>query len=82
MKRVKAACIYQTLIFLQKDDCGFDKEYQKELNRAEFEKYKTTLEKTRTRYRIMDETWQEDGSLVVHVRKQYNDKADVEEYFA
>ena len=24
---------------------------------------------------------QEDGSLIVHVRKQYNDKADVTEYF-
>lgn len=41
MKRVKSACILQTLVFMQK----------------------------------------EDGSIIVRVRKQYNDKADVSEYF-
>ena len=29
-----------------------------------------------------DETEEADGSILVHVRKQYNDKADVSEYFA
>ncbi len=82
MKRVKAACIYQTLIFTQKEDTGFDKAYLKQLNREEFEKYKASLDKSRTRYQIVDEQEQADGSLLVHVRKQYNDKADVTEYFA
>ena len=40
-----------------------------------------TLERTKTKYQIIDITEQEDGSIVVHVRKQYNDKADVSEYF-
>lgn len=82
MKRVKAACILQTLVFAQKEDCGLSREAVLETNRREVAHYKQTLERTRTRYRIDSETEQEDGSIVVRVRKQYNDKADVAEYFA
>ncbi|MBR3818593.1 MAG: hypothetical protein IKJ41_05520 [Clostridia bacterium] len=32
-------------------------------------------------YKIVDTVEQEDGSVVVRVRKQYNDKSDVSEYF-
>jgi len=81
MKRVKAACILQTLVFMQKEDCGLSKNSIIETNRREFEHYKQTMEKTRTRYQIISQEEQEDGSLVVRVRKQYNDKADVSEYF-
>ena len=81
MKRVKAACILQTLVFMQKEDCGLSKNFIIESNRREFEYYKQTMEKTRTRYQIISQEEQEDGSLVVRVRKQYNDKADVSEYF-
>ena len=80
MKRVKAACILQTLVFMQKEDCGLSKNSIIETNRREFEHYKQTMEKTRTRYQIISQEEQEDGSLVVRVRKQYNDKADVSEY--
>ena len=44
MKRVKAACIFQTLIFSQKDDCGISIEQRLKLNRGEVEKYKISLE--------------------------------------
>lgn len=81
MKRVKSACILQTLVFSQKDDIGLSRETILKLNRDELEKYKKTMERTRTRYQILDETEEADGSLVIHVRKQYNDKADVSEYF-
>ena len=81
MKRVKAACILQTLVFMQKEDCGLSKNFIIETNRREFEHYKQTMEKARTRYQIISQEEQEDGSLVVRVRKQYNDKADVSEYF-
>ena len=81
MKRVKAACILQTLVFIQKEDCGLSKNSIIETNRREFEHYKQTMEKTHTRYQIISQEEQEDGSLVVRVRKQYNDKADVSEYF-
>lgn len=81
MKRVKAACILQTLVFAQKPDMGYSKERAQKLNEEEVEHYKATLERARTRYQILDAAPQEDGSIIVHVRKQYNDKADVSEYF-
>lgn len=81
MKRVKAACVLQTLVFSQKDDCGFSKELQTKYNHEEVTKYKASLEKARTRYQIAEETEQADGSVLVRVKKQYNDKADVSEYF-
>ena len=82
MKREKAACILQTLVFQQKDDHGLTSEQALMLNREEFQRYKRTLECTATRYQIVSEEEQEDGSILVRVRKQYNDRADVSEYFA
>ncbi|HIZ56696.1 MAG TPA: hypothetical protein H9671_10990 [Firmicutes bacterium] len=82
MKRVKAACILQTLVFAQKPEMGYSKDHALKINHEEIEHYKAMLERTKTRYQIIDEVEQEDGSIVAHVRKQYNDKADVSEYFA
>lgn len=81
MKRVKAACILQTLVFAQKEDCGFSREQILSMNRQEVARYQQTLERTRTRYQIVSQEEQEDGSILLRVRKQYNDKADVAEYF-
>lgn len=81
MKRVKAACILQTLVFAQKPEMGYSKDRALDINKEEIEHYKATLERAKTRYQIIDTAEQEDGSIVVHVRKQYNDKADVAEYF-
>ena len=82
MKRVKAGCILQTLVFSQKDDCGFSKESKLRYNRDEVEKYKKDLEKNKTRYQIVFVEEQEDASIIVRVRKHLNDKTDVSEYFA
>ncbi len=82
MKRVKAAVILQTLIFSQKEDCGLGQEAIRNQNRMEVRRYRQTLEASRTRYQIVSQEEQEDGSIVLRVRKQYNDKADVSEYFA
>ena len=81
MKRVKAACIFQTLVFSQKEDCGLSVEMQRQINEKEIENYKKTLERSRTRYRITHQLPKEDGSIEIKVRKQYNDKAEVSEYF-
>jgi len=81
VKRVKAACILQTLVFAQKPEMGYSKDRALQINKEEIEHYKATLERAKTRYQIIDTVEQEDGSIVVHVRKQYNDKADVSEYF-
>ncbi len=82
MKRVKAACILQTLVFSQKEDCGLSHDAILTQNRMEVKRYQQTLERTRTRYQIVSQEEQEDGSIVLRVRKQYNEKADVSEYFA
>ncbi len=81
MKRVKAACILQTLIFSQKPENGYSREVAMQINRKEIGNYKATLERTKSRYQIVEEAEQEDGSIIVRIRKQYNDKADVSEYF-
>lgn len=81
MKRVKAACILQTLIFAQRPEMGYSAVQALSLNREEVEHYKKTLERTKTRYQITDTVEQADGSILVRVRKQYNDKAEVNEYF-
>ena len=81
MKRVKAACVLQTLIFAQKDDCGLTREQQYKVNCEEVERYKAAMDRARTRYQITEQTEQPDGSVLVRVRKQYNDRADVSEHF-
>ena len=81
MKRVQSACILQTLIFTQKPEMGLSRDRAISINHQEFENYKATLERGKTRYQIDSTAEQEDGSLVVRIRKQYNDKIDVSEYF-
>lgn len=70
MKRVKAACICQTLHFMLKEDIGHD--YAVNLVKQEVENYKKSLERNRTMYKIVDESTQPDGSIMLKVIKQYN----------
>ncbi|MCB6414633.1 hypothetical protein OCV99_08970 [Dorea acetigenes] len=70
MKRVKAACICQTLHFLLKEDLGHD--YAVRCVQHEVEQYKKDLERKNTRYKILEETEQADGSIVIKIIKQYN----------
>ena len=62
MKRVKAACILQTLIFAQKPETGYTNERALKINKEEFEHYKVTLDRPKTRYQIIDTVEQEDVS--------------------
>ena len=70
MKRVKAACITQTLHFMLKEDLGHD--YAVKVVEQEVQKYKSGLERTKTKYKILSEERQNDGSVVVEIKKQYN----------
>ena len=70
MKRVKAACITQTLHFMLKEDFGHD--YAVQLVSEEVKKYKSHLDKTGTKYKILSETTQDDGSVIIEIKKQYN----------
>lgn len=81
MKRVKAGCILQTLVFTQKDGAFLSKSAMLDANRREIERYFAGMDRTHTRYQIVSQEEQEDGSIVLRIRKQYNDKVDVSEYF-
>lgn len=70
MKRVRAACITQTLHFLLKEDLGND--YARKVVQEEVKKYKNGLDKSGTKYKILSEETQEDGSVVIEIKKQYN----------
>ena len=70
MKRVKAACICQTRHFMLKDDLGHD--YAVQLVKAEVKKYKDSLDRNRTKYKIVSEETQPDGSVMIKIIKQYN----------
>ena len=71
MKRVKAACLLQTLHFSPKDDTmGYDlalKSVQDEVAH-----YKAQLERNRTAYKIEEAAIYPDGSIIIKIRKQYN----------
>lgn len=70
MKRVKAACITQTLHFLLKEDIGHD--YAIKLVNEEVKKYKEQLNKGGIKYKILSEETQSDGSVIIEIKKQYN----------
>lgn len=70
MKRIQAACICQTLHFMLKED--LTPKEAADLVRQEVEHYKQGLDRNHTRYRIVSETDQPDGSVVLKIIKQYN----------
>lgn len=70
MKRVKAACICQTLHFQLKED--IDHDLAVKLVKEEVAHYKFTLERNHTKHKILEETEQPDGSVIVKIIKQYN----------
>ncbi len=70
MKRIKKACICQTLHFMLKEEVGHD--YAVRIVQEEIAKYKASLEKSGTKYKILEETEQPDGSVIIKIKKQYN----------
>ena len=70
MKRVKAACICQTLHFMLKDDLEHDEAVAHV--RREVEQYRKALESRKIRYKIVEQLDQPDGSIVMKIIRQYN----------
>jgi len=77
MKRIKSACICQTLHFMLKDNISND--FNKQQVKREVEKYKETLDRANTKYKITEENTLEDGSVMIKIIKQYN-QSPVGEY--
>ena len=70
MKRIQAACICQTLPFILKEDIAHEMAVRQV--QEEVAHYKRTLERNRTQYKIIEETTQPDGSIIIKIIKQYN----------
>ena len=70
MKRVSSACICQTLHFMLKEDAAHD--HAVRLVRQEVQQYKQALERRHTPYKIVSETEEPDGSILLQVIRQYN----------
>ena len=70
MKRIKEACLLQTIHFQLKEDLEHDAAVQ--AVREEVAHYKSQMDHNRTRYKITDETELPDGSILIHIKKQYN----------
>ena len=66
MKRIKFACLEQTIHFYVQDATAI------RTAKDEFEMYKKGLERNKTTYKILSEEPQSDGSLIVKLKKQYN----------
>lgn len=79
MKRIKAACITQTLVFSNHD--GETTEYAKKMIQKEYEKYKEQLNRSKTKYVILSEKVNNDGSIIIEIKKQYN-SSPVGEYLS
>lgn len=77
MKRIKAACICQTLHFMLKEDVGHD--YAAKMVKDEVAQYKAKLEHGRAKYKIAEETVQPDDSIVIKIIRQYN-QSEVGDY--
>lgn len=70
MKRVKAACICQMLHFLLKEDT--DPVLAQRLVQDEVAAYRKRLDVSGVRYRILSEERQTDDSVILKIKKQYN----------
>lgn len=70
MKRIKAACLLQTVHFLLKEDMPRDVAVTAVKN--EIAQYKAQMERNNTKYQIVEEVTQPDGSVIIKIRKQYN----------
>jgi len=81
MNKIQSACIFQTILFTQKTELNLSKEDTIKANKAEISQYLKGLDNLHIRYQMTDEKIQEDGSIVVKLRKQQDYITDVKSYF-
>ena len=79
MKRIKSACLLQAIHFQLKEDIPHEAAVRGV--REELEHYKNQLTRNRTRYQIVDESVQPDGSILLRIKKQSN-SYNCDEYMA
>jgi hypothetical protein len=69
-KNIQSACLNQTIHFKLNEEVGRSLAVRKV--KEEYELYKQQLGRSRLRYKIINEETQNDGSIVVKVKKQIN----------
>ena len=77
MKRIQSACLEQTIRFVMKDD--IPREEARQMVQAEYRHYLEQMDRNRTGYKALEELPQADGSLIVRLKRQYNNY-DVGDY--
>ncbi len=78
MKRIKAACITQTVHFINKD--VIDTEYSKKKVQEEIKRYKYRMDRERTKYKVISEEVQEDGSVIMEIVREYGNNKPTGHY--
>lgn len=78
MKRIKAACITQTIHFINKDATGSD--YAKRKVQEEIKRYKCRMDRERTKYKVISEEVQEDGSVIMEIVREYGNNKPTGNY--
>ncbi|MDD3138508.1 MAG: hypothetical protein PHX08_06005 [Lachnospiraceae bacterium] len=78
MKRIKAASITQTIVFSRSEN--EPKEYAKRKVQEEIERYKYRLNRENTKYKILSEKTQENGSVIMEIVKECGNRTLVGTY--
>ena len=79
MKRIKAACLLQTVCFQPKDD-SLPASVNQLQTYQEYENYKEMMQRHGIRFKILEESPQSNGALIVKLKKQ-NNQQPVGDYF-
>lgn len=79
MKRIKAACLMQTVLFMPKDD-SLPAEVNRVQTQREYEAYREMMKRNGTQFKILEELPQSNGSLIIKLKKQ-NNQQPVGTYF-
>lgn len=72
MKRIQFACLEQTIHFQLKEDLTGHEAAVKAV-KDELAQFKGLLERKNTKFQVIEETVQSDGSILLKIKRQYND---------
>ncbi len=70
MKRIKFACLEKTIHFQLKEDLPHESAVVALQKEIQF--YKDSLDRNRTKYKIVEEISQPDDSVMMNIKLQYN----------
>lgn len=78
MKRIKAASITQTIVFTRNGN--EPKDYAERKVQEEIKRFKYRMDREKTRYKVISEEVQADGSVVLEIVKEYGSRTPVGTY--